>query len=214
MMIMRSLATAQLLHDRGNVFGLHMRAVVMIDRDDSRPAAAAQALDRSQRDLAVLGRFAGADAELLLEALEHLLSAHERAGDVRAPLAHVPAGGCEVQHFVEGRNGFAESRRRAERLGAFAQRLRREVAVLLLRESQRRQRGRAPVRILRLDRLHLFVVGAHRSTSPMTVSSEPTIAIMSATSACRIHVAVASSATNDGARNFTRHGFGPPSDTT
>ena len=29
-----------------------------------------------------------------------------------------------------------------------------------------------------------------------------------------MQVAVASSATNDGARNFTRHGFGPPSETT
>ena len=29
-----------------------------------------------------------------------------------------------------------------------------------------------------------------------------------------MHVAVASSATNDGARNLTRHGFGPPSETT
>ena len=48
----------------------------------------------------------------------------------------------------------------------------------------------------------------------MTVSSEPTIAIMSATSASLMQVAVASSATKDGARNLTRHGFGPPSETT
>jgi hypothetical protein len=48
----------------------------------------------------------------------------------------------------------------------------------------------------------------------MTVSSEPTIAIRSATSASDMHVAVASSATKLGARNFTRHGLGPPSDTT
>jgi len=46
------------------------------------------------------------------------------------------------------------------------------------------------------------------------VSSEPTIAIMSAIRASDMQVAVASSATNDGARNFTRHGFGPPSETT
>ena len=48
----------------------------------------------------------------------------------------------------------------------------------------------------------------------MTVSSEPTIAIMSAISASLMHVAVAWSATKLGARNFTRHGFGPPSETT
>ena len=59
-----------------------------------------------------------------------------------------------------------------------------------------------------------FVGEGQRSTSPITVSSEPTIAIMSAISASVMHVAVASSATNDGARNLTRHGFGPPSETT
>ena len=46
----------------------------------------------------------------------------------------------------------------------------------------------------------------------MTVSREPTIAIMSAISASFINVAVASSATKDGARNLTRHGLGPPSE--
>ena len=40
------------------------------------------------------------------------------------------------------------------------------------------------------------------------------MAIRSATSAFVMQVAVASSATKDGARNFTRHGFGPPSETT
>src|SRR6185312_8376037 len=118
------------------------------------------------------------------------------------------------EHVVEGRNRFAERGRRAQRIGALAQRVRREVTVFLLREPQRRQRRGAPVRILRLHLLHVLVVRAHRSTSPITVSSEPTIAIMSATSASRMQVAVASSATNDGARNLTRHGFGPPSDTT
>ena len=54
----------------------------------------------------------------------------------------------------------------------------------------------------------------HRSVSPITESSEPTIAIRSATSASCMQVAVASSATNDGARNLTRHGRGPPSETT
>jgi hypothetical protein len=48
----------------------------------------------------------------------------------------------------------------------------------------------------------------------MTESSEPTIAIRSATSASRMQVAVASSATKDGARNLTRQGFAPPSETT
>src|SRR5439155_24922442 len=209
-----SLATAELLADRGHVRGLHVRPVVMVDRDDGGPAAAAEAFDRAQRHLAVVGGLPRPDAELLLEALEHLLRADECARDVRAHLDHVPAGRREVKHVVERRDRLAERRRRTERIGALAQSLGREVAVLLLREPQGRQSRRAPVRILRLDLLNFLVVRAHRSTSPMTVSSEPTIAIMSATSASRMHVAVASSATNEGARNFTRHGFGPPSETT
>jgi hypothetical protein len=48
----------------------------------------------------------------------------------------------------------------------------------------------------------------------MSVSSEPTIAIRSATSASDMQVAVAASATKLGARNLTRQGFGPPSETT
>src|SRR6266550_4006276 len=116
-----SVAIAQLLHDRGHVFGLHVSAVVMVDRDDRRPAAATEAFDRPQRDLAVFGGLACADAELLLEVLEHLLSADERARDVRAYLDHVPADRREVKHVVEGRDGLTERGRRAERLCALAQ---------------------------------------------------------------------------------------------
>ena len=111
---------------------------------------------------------------------------------------------------------MAVGRRQVERVGDLADRLGRQPAVLLLREPQRRDRRRA--RPVREPRAHLAGSGrtasAHRSTSPITVSSEPTIAIMSAISASLMQVAVASSATNDGARNFTRHGRGPPSETT
>ena len=48
----------------------------------------------------------------------------------------------------------------------------------------------------------------------MTPSSDPTIAIMSAIAASVMQVAVACNATKLGALNFTRHGFGPPSETT
>src|SRR4029078_13473774 len=94
-----------------------------------------------------------------------------------------------------------------------AQHVGRQPAMLLLREPQRRQHRALRVgwvlRALGLDRL---LQGAHRSTSPMTVSSEPTTAIMSAIRASCIIVAVACRATNEGARNLTRHGFGPPSE--
>ena len=157
------------------------------------------------------------DAELALEGLQHLLRPDERARDVRADLDHVPADGLQVEHVVEARDRLAVRRRQLERLADLAEGLGREpAAVLLLREPERGQDGRAALRVLRRDLLDPVVRvagGGHRSTSPMTVSSEPTIAIRSATSASLMHVAVASRATNDGARNFTRHGFGPPSET-
>ena len=80
---------AQLLDDPADALRLDVQAVVVVDRDDGRPAAAAEALDRPQRHLAVLGRLAGPAAELRLERLEHLLRADERARDVRADLDQV-----------------------------------------------------------------------------------------------------------------------------
>src|SRR5207237_9359924 len=100
----------------------------------------------------------------------------------------------------------------AERPADLLERLRRPpAAVLLLRQPQCRQDRRARVRVALPERPELV---DHRSTSPITVSSEPTIAIRSATSASDMQVAVASSATKDVPRNFTRHGRGPPSETT
>ena len=94
----------------------------------------------------------------------------------------------QVVHVVEGRDGHAVGGRLLERLGDLAERLGREPAVALLREPQRRQRRRARHRVARAHLLDLVVerlsLGrAHRSTSPMTASSEPTIAIRSATAA-------------------------------
>src|SRR5437870_4814198 len=195
-------ATLQLLHDRGDVVGPDTRAVLMVDGDDRRPAAAAQTLRRPQRDVGVTGRLARPHPELLLEALEYLLRADERTGDVRTDLDQMAADGLEMEHVVERRHRLAERRRRSQRLCRLPQRVRREVPVLLLRELERRQRRRTPVLVTSLELLHLVVERAHRSTSPITVSSEPTTAIRSATSASVMHVAVASRATNDGARNF------------
>ena len=83
------------------------------------------------------------DAELALERLEHLLRADERARDVRADLDQVPADGLEVEHVVERRDRLAVRRRQVERVGHLAERLRREPAVALLREPERRQHRRA-----------------------------------------------------------------------
>src|SRR6185436_17945588 len=123
----------------------------------------------------------------------------------------------QVVHVVEGGDGHAVRRRLVERVGDLAERLRREPAVPLLREPKRRQGGGARDRIQRPDLLDLVIerlfLRAHRSTSPMTASSEPTTAIRSATAASCTQAAVACRAANEGARNLTRHGFGPPSET-
>src|SRR5947207_3014157 len=203
---------AQLLDDSGHVRGAHRLAVAVVDDDDRAPPAAARALDRPQRDGAVLGRLARPHPELLLEGLHHLLRPDERARDVGADLDEVPAHRLQVEHVVEGRDRLAVGGRELQSLADLLERLRRQPAsVPLLRDPQRGQDRRARDRVLRGDLADLV---DHRSTSPMTVSSEPTMAIRSATSAFDVQVAVASSATNDVPRNFTRHGFGPPSETT
>src|SRR6266545_134154 len=60
-------ATAQLLDERGHPVRLDVEVVGMVDRDDGRPAAAPETLDRPQGHLAVLGRAARAAPELRLE---------------------------------------------------------------------------------------------------------------------------------------------------
>src|SRR5581483_9826507 len=210
------LRATELLDDLRHVVGLHVGAVVVVDRDDRPPAAAAEALDRAQRRGAVGARLAGPAAELALERLDHLLRAHDGAGDVRADLDQVLADRREVELVVERRDRLAERGRDLERVCDLAERLGRQPAVLLLREPQgghdRAARVGGVLRPLLLDAVVQRRRGHQRSTSPMTVSSEPTIAIMSAISASFISVAVASSATYEGARNLTRHGFAPPSE--
>src|SRR6266699_1116819 len=113
--------------------------MALVDRDDRRPAAAAETLDGAQGDRAVLGRLAEADAELALEGLDHALSAAEGAADVRADLDHVAADRPQVEHVVEGRDRLAVSRRQPERGADLFEGLGREPAVALLCEPERRQ---------------------------------------------------------------------------
>src|SRR5688500_7738749 len=126
-------ATAELLHDRRDLVGPHGLAVAVVDRDDRPPPAAARALDRPQRHLAVLGRLAGLDAELPLERLEHLLGADEPAGEVGADLDHVSPDRLELEHVVERGDGLAVGGRELQRVGDLDERLGRQpTAVTLL----------------------------------------------------------------------------------
>ena len=80
--------------DLRRVLGLDVMAVAVVDRDDGRVAAAAEALDRAQRDVAVLGRLAGLDPELLLERLDDLLRAAQArtGGSCRSRSCASPTG--------------------------------------------------------------------------------------------------------------------------
>ncbi len=136
---LRILRQAQLLDDPGHVVGLHAEPMAVVDRDDRRPAAAAEALDGPEREGAVLGGRARLDAELALEVLEHLLCAGKRARDVRADLDQGAARRLEPILVVEGRDREAVRRGQIERVGDLAERLRGEPAsVLLLCEPKRR----------------------------------------------------------------------------
>ena len=188
----------------------------MVDRDDGRPAAAAETLDRPERDLAVGGGLAGADAELLPRSAP--APAGLRPGRTTRSCRPRPCAGRWERGAACRRRTRPPRRTRAScrahpRTRATPPATGSRGCSCASRSAGKR-RG-APVRILRLDLLHLVVVGAHRSTSPMTVSSEPTIAIMSAierVAACTSPSPPARRTT--GARNLTRHGFGPPSETT
>src|SRR4051794_6171207 len=107
---------AYLRDDPGHVLGLHVLAIAVVERDDRGVAAAAEALERAQRDRAVVRRLAGADAELVLERLQYLLRPVERAGEVRADLDHLPTHGLQVEHVVEGGDGLAVRGRQVERV--------------------------------------------------------------------------------------------------
>src|SRR3954451_22510466 len=127
-------SATELLHDAGDVVGLHRLAVAPVDGDDRTPPAAARALDGGERELAVLGRLARLDAELLLEGLDDLLRSDERAGHVGADADRVLSGGLRLVHVVEGRHGHAVRRSQIQRLGDLAVGLWREPAVALLGE--------------------------------------------------------------------------------
>src|SRR5918994_2255226 len=130
-----AVATAHLSDDPRHVVRGHVLPVAMIDRDDRRPAATAEALDHPKRDLAVVGRLARANAELGFERLQDALCSEQPAADVRAHLDHVPTDGLQLEHVVEARDRLAVGRCVPERLAHLAKRLGREpAAVALLRD--------------------------------------------------------------------------------
>ena len=175
----------------GTSSALHGLAVAVVDRDDRAPAAAAEALDRAQRDLAVVGRLARPDAELA-------------ARTPRAPAARRRArtrGSCRPRPGAgrRARGGTCRRTTRPPRSRPASGRARRRPRGTPRAGASRScscasrsagSIGRARIRVLRADlagsRRRDRAWRRHRSTSPITASSEPTIAIMSAISASRM----------------------------
>src|SRR6266540_1258007 len=191
----RSRLGTELLDQRGNVLGRDRLPVAPVDDGHRRVAAAAGALDRPERHLAVLRRLARGHGQLVLERLDDALRADQRTREVRADLDRVPPDRLQVVHVVERRDRLAVRGRQVECVRNLAQRLRRQPAVALLRRAQRRHDRGARVGIQRAKRLDLVEQLCHLSTSPIKVSREPTIAIMSAINDSRRHLALGDAVT-------------------
>ena len=140
---------SQLADQRCDVLCLEVLLVLLVNRDDGAPAAAAETLDAAQGDLAIGGRSRCDDAKLLLECAQHDVGANEGTGEIRADLDDVVADGLQEEHVVERSHGETVSRRQVEPISNVLERLGREPAVVLLRVTKRRQNRAAAVRILR-----------------------------------------------------------------
>ena len=191
--------------------------VAMVDLHARRLVAVGQALGLVQREDTVGRRPAGAHTEGRLGVLQQLERAAEQAGDVGAHRHGVGADRLDVQHVVEGRGAPHLGRGHAAELGDLAQGLGDQPAVLLLGQVAQRDEGRARLGVERDELLGPAAdVGgevAHRSTSPMTGSTEEMTATASAMVPPRSSSGSACRLTKLGARMCMRNGFEVPSET-
>ncbi len=160
--------------------------VAVVDLHARRAVAVGQALGLLQGEHAVGRRAAGPHPERRLRVLEELLGATQQAGDVRADRHHVGAHRLGVQHVVERRRAPHLGRGHPDELGDLAHGLGTQPAVLLLGQVAQRdqRRARLGVESDQSPRL-LQQIGrqvAHRSTSPMTGSTDEITATASAMS--------------------------------
>ena len=82
--------------------GVDLLVELVVDHHDRRGAAAGEALDELDRDLAVRRDFAGVGVEILLERRAGLVAAHQRAGQRAADLDVPAADRLLPEHRVEG----------------------------------------------------------------------------------------------------------------
>ena len=146
------------------VDGLHggLRRLVVqelpVRHDHGRVVTGRVALDALQRDLAVVGRLVVPDTQVIGQAVEDRVAAHDRAQRVGADPDGVIAVRVPLVLRVERRDaahlGLGQlGHRRAEGDAA-----RRDVAVDALDQVQQGQQRRALLRVLRQ---HLFRIGEH-----------------------------------------------------
>src|SRR5436190_15933608 len=77
---------AELGCDRRHIGRRDPQAVAVVDSDDRRPAAAAEALDGAEREASIRTRLSCVNTELALERLDHVLCPGKPARDVGADL--------------------------------------------------------------------------------------------------------------------------------
>src|SRR2546425_12524057 len=105
----------QPLQDVVHLRGVERSVFPVVDLDERRPVAGAQALDRDQRELPVGARLAVPDAETCLEMGHQVVRAPERARQRTADLDVMAAGWRTVEHRVE-RHAAGHARRGTTRL--------------------------------------------------------------------------------------------------
>ena len=220
--------------------------VVVVDHHHRCPVARTEALHWHHREHARGVGFAGLDAKDTAQLTHDTLGARKRARQRGTHLQHVGADRGAVEHHVIRNDVLNFGRCTADDVRHVAGGIRRDIALLLLRQIQRMQYGRLAVlgsvvrgelleacaplgREVELGPLRqlgplravplLRAVGhrgmkAHRSTSPITTSSEPMTAMTSAIMPPTMNLCRAWQAMSPGERMCTRHGRLPPSDTT
>ena len=177
-------AAAQVDHELIEGLGRLPTHVAVVDLHARRAVAVGQALGLLQGEDAVGCRPAGPDAERGFGVLEQLGRAPEQAGDVGADRDHVGAHRLGVQHVVEGGRAPHLGRRHAAQVGDLAHGLGAQPAVLLLGQVAQGDERRAWLGVERHQvpgpRQQFRREMAHRSTSPMTGSTEEMTATASA----------------------------------
>ena len=174
---------------------------IVVHLDHGRVHAGAEALDLRAGEQPILAGLAGPDPDFVADGAEHVANAAQHARRRAAHLEMVPADRGQVDHRVEGRDLHHADFRHAQPPGdMFDGGLGQPAAVLALGHIEQRQhRARLPAFRIAGDRLFrrpavLAIEGkagrlvdrragrgpAHRSTSPNTISMEPTTAQTSA----------------------------------